>query len=455
MIKPITSLFKKGTPFVWSPECQEVFEKLKNQFCSLPILHHYDFNKSCVVETDASDFALGAVLSQYDENNVLHPIAYHSRQFAPAEANYDTHDKELLAIIDAFKTWRHYLISVPSPVTVLSDHHNLIHFTKNQHLNRRQYRWSQFLADFNFVITFRPGKLGTKPDALSRRSEYKFKKGDSFEELNTFPIFKIDQDRLVRSAHPIHIDGLSLSPSSFIEELKSDLKESEILKDFRESRLSSDFTLTNNILYFKNKIVVPSERLQLDILHKRHNLPTAGHFGVAETVELIQRDYYWKNLRAFVKKYIKGCDTCNRAKSNRHLPYGPLKPLEIPSERWRDISMDFITELPISNGFDSILVVKDRLTKMSHFIPTHKTVTAEQTASLLTSHVFRLHGIPTSIVSDRGTQFVSNFWKEFCKKFGNQDQNAHRFSSRNGWKYGNRKSSYQTVHPNLWELSTR
>lgn len=418
IVKPITSLFKKGTPFIWSRECEEMFERLKAQFCSLPILHHYDFAKTVVVETDASDFALGAILSQYDEYGVLHPIAYHSRQFAPAEANYDTHDKELLAIIDAFKVWRHYLISAPTPITVLSDHNNLVYFTKNQHLNRRQYRWSQFLADFDFVITFRAGKLGTKPDALSRRSEYKFKKGDTFEETNKFPMFKFEDEHLIKSSHPIHIDELTLSPSSFIEQIKKDLKESEILKDFQESKLSPDFTLVNDILYYKDKIVVPSERLQLSVLHKRHNLPTAGHFGVAKTVELIQRDYYWKSLRSFVKKYIRGCDTCNRSKSNRHLPYGELKPLSIPSERWREISMDFICDLPISNGFDAILVVKDRLTKMAHFIPTYKTVTAEQTANLVIQDIFRLHGVPTNIVSDRGTQFISNFWKEFCKTLG-------------------------------------
>ena len=100
-----------------------------------------------------------------------------------------------------------------------------------------------------------------------------------------------------------------------------------------------------------------------------HDIPTAGHGGTAKTTELIQRKYYWPHMRDLIKQYIKNCDTCQRTKVVRHVPYGLLQLNEVPKKPWKSLSMDFITDLPTSEGYDAILVVIDRLTKMSHFIP--------------------------------------------------------------------------------------
>ena len=130
------------------------------------------------METDASDFALGAVLSQYQDDGLLHPVAYYSRKFSAAEINYDVYDKELLAIITAFEQWRHYLDGAQHTITVFCDHRNLQYFASSWVLNRRQARWSLFLADFDFVISYRPGTQQGKPDALSRRHDFQPAKGD-------------------------------------------------------------------------------------------------------------------------------------------------------------------------------------------------------------------------------------------------------------------------------------
>jgi len=126
---------------------------------------------------DASDFALGAVLSQRDKEGRLHPVAFHSRKFQPVEINYEIHDKELLAIVDAFKHWRRYCQGATHQVQVLSDHHNLEYFTTTKVLNRRQARWAQELAGIDFNIFYQPGSQNSKPDALSRRPEYRPEKG--------------------------------------------------------------------------------------------------------------------------------------------------------------------------------------------------------------------------------------------------------------------------------------
>jgi len=132
-----------------------------------------------IIESDASDFAIGAVLSQRDEKGRLHPVAFHSRKFQLVEINYEIHDKELRAIVDAFKHWRRYCEGATNQVQVFSDHQNLEYFTTTKILNRRQARWAQELAGIDFRIYYRPGNWNGKPDALSRRSEFSPEKGGS------------------------------------------------------------------------------------------------------------------------------------------------------------------------------------------------------------------------------------------------------------------------------------
>src|ERR1035438_781904 len=155
---PLIALTNKTkAPFSWNPPAQASFDALKTAFTSAPILAHVDPSRLFIMETDASDFALGAVLSQYQDDGLLHPVAYYSHKFSTAEINYDVYDKELLAIITAFEQWRHYLDGAQHTITIFCDHRNLQYFASSRVLNRRQACWSLFLADFDFVITYRPG----------------------------------------------------------------------------------------------------------------------------------------------------------------------------------------------------------------------------------------------------------------------------------------------------------
>ena len=163
-------------------------------------------------------------------------------------------------------------------------------------------------------------------------------------------------------------------------------------------------------LLHKGLVYIPNEpAIKLEILRRSHDLKTAGHFGQVKTLEIVSRDYYWPRMRQYINLYVSSCDTCSRNKSPRHAKYGPLKPLPVPGSPWNSVSMDFIVELPPSSGYDSILVCVDRLTKMAHFCPTNSTVTAEETARLYLHNVFKHHGLPGDVVSDRGPQFVSKF----------------------------------------------
>lgn len=161
-----------------------------------------------------------------------------------------------------------------------------------------------------------------------------------------------------------------------------------------------------------NRIYVPDvSDLCLRILQDKHDHPISGHFGQTKTIELVRREYTWPNLRRMSRDYIKSCTICSRAKVPRHRPYGTLKQLPIPEKPWNSISMDFIEQLPASSGFTAILVIVDRFSKQGIFIPTYNTITSPQLTELFVLHVFSKHGIPSHVTSDRGSEFVSHFFR--------------------------------------------
>jgi len=169
IVIPLTRLTQKDIPWKFDSSCQDAFNSLKKAFTSASILTHWIPDAQLIVETDASDYALAAILSVVNEDNEVHPVAFHSCTFTVAELNYNTHDKELLAIFEAFKIWWHYLEGPAYPINVVTDYKNLEYFSTTKVLTRRQARWSKYLSQFNLVIRFRSGCLGTKLDALTRR----------------------------------------------------------------------------------------------------------------------------------------------------------------------------------------------------------------------------------------------------------------------------------------------
>jgi len=194
VVTPLTRMTKKEggkyVPFVWGPEQQAAFDLLKKAFTSAPILCHFDYDQEIIVETDASNYVSAGILSQYDDDGVLHPVAFYSKKHSPAECNYEIYDKELMAIVRAFEEWRPHLEGSRHPIQVLSDHKDLEYFMSTKLLNRRQVRWSEFLSHFDFRIVYRPGKAGGKPDALTRRSGDFPKEGDERLLTNRHAVLK-------------------------------------------------------------------------------------------------------------------------------------------------------------------------------------------------------------------------------------------------------------------------
>ena len=360
---PLTSMLKKDSFFKWSQPCQDAFDRLKAAVTSDSVLHHVHPDLPFLLETDASNFAIGAVLSQFPTSDtsditLCHPVAFFSRKFLPAEINYTVHDKELLAIVDSFKHWRHYLLGTSHPVLVLSDHRNLEYFRKKPILRPRHARWSTTLSDFDFRLVYRPGTSNTVADALSRSQPPSLEEGDN-------------------SSPPSILKPVNWSLIATINQSSSDLSNNQIQ----------------------------------EILQQRHDSKIAGHPGRRKTYELIRKDFIWPKMVKDINQYVKSCQVCQRNKSSRRLSRFPLKPLPVPNSPWSVVSLDFITDLPKSNNFDSILVIVDHFTKMSHFVACTKEIDSKSTANLFLKIVFCKHGLPSKIISDRGPQFVAMFWE--------------------------------------------
>jgi RNase H-like domain found in reverse transcriptase len=224
---PLTRLTRKGTPWHFSDECHCAFDTLKKAFTTAPVLTHWIPDAPLIVETDASDYALVAILailSLRTSEGKLHPVAFHSRTFTSPKLNHDVHDKELLAIFEAFQCWRHYLKGSADPIDVVTDHKNLEYFSTTKLLTRRQACWSEYLSQFNLVICFRPGRLGTKPDLLTRRWDVYLTEWDSdyasINRQNLRPVFTQHQLSLFLRATPTVLQAASLLDT---EQIRSDI----------------------------------------------------------------------------------------------------------------------------------------------------------------------------------------------------------------------------------------
>jgi len=399
----------------WSIPYQHAFDLLKEALTTAPTLALPDFSQPFEVITDASDYALGAILLQ---NN--RPIAYESRKLSKAEINYTTTEKELLAVVHALKTWRCYLEGVP--FLVKTDHHPLVHLKSQPFLSRQQARWSSFLQQFDFQWKYIKG-VENPSDTLSR-----LKISCQLCFLHTLsaqsPTFPHTQAHALTAHRHAAIPTPTVptpSPSTLLESIKKHMADKLWSPSYRQLQR---YGFQDGLFYHQNKVVVPPS-FQEQVVEMIHSSPLSGHPGTRKTIELVSRDFFWPKLRKTVRKYISTCDSCIRVKASQKHPLGLLQPLPVPDQKWWVVTMDFITSLPESQGFNSILVFTDKLSKMVHFVPTKDSCTAQDCAILFLSQVVRLHGIPKQVISDRDVRWTSIFYQTFSDLIGTK----HAFST--------------------------
>jgi phosphoglycolate phosphatase-like HAD superfamily hydrolase len=412
--KPLTSLTGKN-PWEWGLPQQEAFDQLKKQIVASPVLAIPQDEGKYKLETDASDFAKGAVLYQQQKGQ-WKIVGFMSDAMNPAERNYEVYDKELLAIVEALKKWRKQLLGAQEDFEIWTDHKNLQYFRAPQNVNRRQARWIGDMAEYHFTIHHLEGGKNKGADALSRRPDH----DDGSTDNKEVTILPEHWFRLLGA------EDILTQPTTIMEEVTSQMqaqgRQGKFWERLKKKYIGEWTEDEKGLKYWRNRVFIPKGTIRTRILKEYHDSTTAGHPGQHRMHENIFRTFWWPTLRKDIRTYIEGCSICQRTRLRHRPPPTTLQPSEIPTQNWQRISVDLIGPLPRSQDYDAIMVVVDYLSKMAHFLPCDTTLTGEGAAKMYLESIFKLHGIAESMTSDRGPQFASKFATEFKKLIGTESR---------------------------------
>lgn len=389
-ISPITALLKKSRKFVWTQECEESFQKIKECLISAPVLNCPDYSLPFEVQTDASAFGVAAVLTQPhpDGDRV---VCYLSRSLTKQERNYSTTERECLAVLFALERLRPYIEGVP--FTVITDHYSLVWLQNLKDPTGRLARWAVRLQQYDFKIVHRKGKDHVVPDALSR-------------------------------AVPI-LDSLETSHSSTDKWYNGMVKKvSENPLKFSNWRICSDRLYKYIRPSFEDlgdatdrwKEVVPKDRRK-DVISASHDMPTSGHMGTYKTYNRVAEKYYWPKLRYDVANYVRKCAVCAAHKLDQKKPAGLMTAQPRVYKPWEMISTDLMGPLPRSTrGNKYILVVTDYFSKFSLVFPL-RSATAGIIVRKIEEEVFLIFGVPRLLLCDNGPQYRSKQLEKLAKDY--------------------------------------
>ena len=530
--KPLTSLLKKDVKFNWSQEQTDAFNFLKHKLTTAPLLQYPDFNKPFILTTDASNYAVGAILSQ-GEIGKDKPIAYASRTLNKAEGNYSTIEKELLAILFGVKTFRPYLFG--RKFQIVTDHRPLVWLFNVKDPGSRLIRWRLKLEEYDYEIVYKQGKINLNADALSRfpvnvnntssvsadsmacnptlaadnsddsldaaaSSPSTSETYEKFLQINKQPTVSYDtvieehNESLLKAkckliTYPVSLDLdesvpycseiLNASTSQpdirnierelhtyystsndkhvfthmfvrvnhFDEMSYKDifnllrdyrdmvkfwyLEEKEFaISDFTDPFSKLNFTKIYNIISFlfhdtgikvhiyHNSIKFPTPDEVQQILKENHDPPSAGHPGMSRMLDRIKTNFWWKNMRQDIEDYVKNCRSCQINKPLRQTNRAPMIVTSTATRPNEKLTLDIVGPLPetFEHKYKFILTMQDDLTKYSQAYPM-QTSSAEETARNLVFYISHM-GIPKMIVSDQGTNFCSEVFKQLQKLFG-------------------------------------
>jgi len=380
---PLTAMLRKDS-FTWTDEATQAFEHLKIVMTSTPVLALPDFTTLFILGCDASDTGMGAVLQQNGQ-----PIAYFSRPLASRYKSLPAYEKELIGLAKAVRHWRAYLWG--RHFLIRTDHYSLKCLLDQRIITSPQQHWLSKLMGFDFAVEYRAGKHNTVADALSRCLE--------------------DQPSLTSISIPL----LSLFNLIRLEIQKSDQLQL-LLSNIQKEEAVGPWEYKDGLIFFKRRVyLLHTSHLVQSIISALHD---SGHEGYQKTLHRVAQDFYWQGMKTSIQTFVRHCVVCQKHKTEHLHPAGFLQPLPIPLQIWSDISMDFIEGLPPSQGKSVLLVVVERFSKYTHLLPLAHPYTTMSVARLFFDNIFKLHGLPETIVSDRDVTFTSLFWTELFRLSG-------------------------------------
>jgi transposase InsO family protein len=444
-------LMKPNAIFTFSEKHQKAFELVKSALACAPVLKTPDFSKPFELWTDASTHGIGSVLMQDG-----HPIAYESRKLSSAEFNYTTTEQELLAVVHSLKVFRPYIQS-KFQTQIFTDHRALEWLLSKQDVSRREARWLEEISRYNLKLSYIPGRTNVADPvsrvpalmfinpgwlcALTRAQALRETEVAEAEQAATKLQQAVDSGEVIAASTDMPQETClpGMTPQSQQRE-KEEIVEptvAELLSHLTKF-YTSDKWFSNSVNLSKNHIVqepsgfyvrnagkgkqlvIPDHvPLRTAIIREHHDPPYAGHRGVKATEHLVQRLYWWPGMQGDIVKFVTDCRDCQANKAPNQKPIGVAKAMTTPSRPWQKFSMDWMTDFKLSkDGYDSVLVVQDFLTKLVHFIPCKKSDTSEDVARRLRREVFRLHGVSEVIVSDRDPKLIANFMQDLFRCLG-------------------------------------
>lgn len=436
---PLNRLLRKEMEFIFDKECEKSFQTLKEALASTPVLAFPDLNKPFIINTDASTVGIGFILSQANEQGVIHPICYGGRSLTRAERHYSATELECLALVSAVKQFHCYLVN--TSFTIETDHVSLkwLQSLKSS-TSGRLLRWSILLQGYNYTVKYKAGYKNTNADALSRCfnevnesqvSDEFLKIGEVIEdspEVNTILESElIDQDPNDTLWNDI-TEAQRSCPD--LEPMIRYLESEEIPESNQEARKliieANEYVLQNGALYhlwqprakksarrFIQQLVIP-RKMRKQILEGVHD--QMSHPGFNRCYLSLRMKYFWKGQFADVEKHIKSCEECQRCKYPSNQAKPPLKSFQVDPimYRWH---MDIVIMPESREGYKYILVVIESLSRWVEFIPL-KDQTATTVATALYREIITRYGSPRVLVTDRAQNFRSQIVDALSKLFG-------------------------------------
>ncbi len=386
--------------FEWIEICQKIFEELKQQITTAFILKHFDSIREAILKTNFLNYVNNEVLSQYDDENILHSVIFYSKNMIFAECNYEIYDKKLLIIICCLKHWRLELKCINILIKIFIDHLNLKYFMFIKKLTRQQAKWTEKLFEYNFKIIYQSRKQNLKADALIRMSDVKSVEANDDRKLyqhqmllseDKFELQSIEADQdltqiLLRSDSESDSDSKLESKvnQNSVEEVVS--IQNQIIAENWMNQLCFDIQIVmkqnrrtcqnidldnckvlNEVLWKDDRLWI-SQSMIIQLIRKAHDLSISEHSDMNWTLNLLRRSYCWSKMRTIIKRYIQNCYVCRRSKASRDRINELLKSLLILKQWWQNISLDFIINLSESDENNAILTVIDWLSKKWHYI---------------------------------------------------------------------------------------
>ena len=431
---PLSDLLKKNAKFVWTSEHQENFEHLRDCLCSMPVLRHPDFKKDFEVHTDACTNSIAGILMQRGKDNIPYPVAYFSRKLRSEETKYPVIELEALAIIASIKNFHYYLYG--RKFTIVTDHMPLRTVFENQTKNARISRWALFMQEYDFDCKYKSGKIHHLPDALSRNVASiaqgllcarvgRIKNKNAIKRLpddfNTVKTFSAENVRIEQLKEPrwndllLFLQGGTVAtppPRTYLDE----------------------FAIFDNCLFYSSnkvddhyRLVVPNSLIN-EALYICHDSHFTNHFGFVKTLRHARKYFFWPNMIADIKTYCRTCLECQKRKPGKK-PFAPLGTFQEVFTILERVGVDLIGPLEVTeNGNTFILTVIDHFSRYTEVFPLRSKSSADASNAFLKFLV--RHGNVKYLVSDKGTEFLSQTFSGVCKRFGIKMRNTTAFNPK-------------------------